>query len=99
MPKRRVWLPSPALLVFVGVVVLVVVIAIPVLLSSQRASNARNASASLKTIASAEADFRANDRDGNKVEDFWTGDVSGLYYVRNADTKLEVKRIEQDAAD
>ena len=46
---------------------------------SQRASNVRSTSASLKTLATAEADFRANDRDGNRVQDFWTGDVSQLY--------------------
>jgi len=39
----------------------------------------RNASASLKTLATAEADFRANDRDGNGVNDYGTGDVYGLY--------------------
>lgn len=33
----------------------------------------------LKTLASAEADFRANDRDGNREQDFWVGDVSGLH--------------------
>jgi type II secretory pathway pseudopilin PulG len=46
---------------------------------AERASNERNASISLKTLSSAEADFRANDRDGNGVQDFWTGDVAGLY--------------------
>jgi hypothetical protein len=46
---------------------------------SQRASNERNASTSLKTLASGEADFRANDRDWNHVNDFWTADVKGLY--------------------
>jgi len=39
----------------------------------------RNASASLKTLATAEADFRANDRDGNRIADYWTGDVFGRY--------------------
>jgi hypothetical protein len=33
----------------------------------------------IKMLSSAEADFRANDRDGNGVQDFWTGDVAGLY--------------------
>src|SRR5947209_1586067 len=28
----------------------------------------------------AEADIRSNDRDGNKVQDFWTADVSGLFH-------------------
>jgi len=32
----------------------------------------------LASIHAAQADFRANDRDGNGVPDFWTGDVAGL---------------------
>ena len=33
----------------------------------------------MKTLSSAEADFRSNERDINTVQDFWTDDVSGLY--------------------
>jgi hypothetical protein len=33
----------------------------------------------LKTLTAAEADFRSNDRDGNGINDFWTGDVAGLH--------------------
>jgi hypothetical protein len=39
----------------------------------------RNASASLRSIAVAQADFRANDRDGNRIADYWRADVAGLY--------------------
>lgn len=39
----------------------------------------RNASTSLKTIASAQADFRANDRDWNHENDYWRSDIAGLY--------------------
>ncbi len=56
-------------------------IGIPGLLQASRASNERNASASLKTLATAEADFRANDRDENKIQDYWTGDVAGLWSI------------------
>jgi hypothetical protein len=42
-------------------------------------SNERTASVTLKTLATAEADFRANDRDANHENDFWVADVSGLY--------------------
>ena len=41
----------------------------------------RNPSTSLKTLASAQADFRANDRDGDGVQQFWRADVSGLYTI------------------
>jgi hypothetical protein len=62
-----------------ALVLLVAGVALPGLLSSTRAANERNAAATLKILASAEADFRGNDRDENKVQDFWTGDVAGLY--------------------
>jgi hypothetical protein len=68
-----------AAIVFVAVGLVASAIAIPGLLSADRASNERSASTRLKTLSSAEADFRANDRDANGVQDFWTGDVSGLY--------------------
>lgn len=42
----------------------------------------RNASTSLKTITSAQADFRANDRDGDGINQFWRGDITGLYVLR-----------------
>jgi hypothetical protein len=44
-----------------------------------RARNERNAGSTLTILSSAEADYRANDRDGNGVLDFWTGDVASLY--------------------
>lgn len=72
------------LMIVIAIIAVIAAIAIPGLLSSQRASNERNASTSLKTITSAQADFRANDRDGNKVNDFWTADVKGLYTMTNA---------------
>ncbi len=43
------------------------------------ASSERNASATLKTLATAQADFRSNDRDNNLVNDFWVADVYSLY--------------------
>ena len=44
-----------------------------------------SASASLKTLASAQADFRANDRDGNRVREYWHGDIAGLYVLKGID--------------
>jgi hypothetical protein len=37
--------------------------------------------ATLKTLATAQADFRENDRDGDKVSQFWRADVAGLYVL------------------
>jgi hypothetical protein len=66
--------------------------------AAEPTANERNASASLKTLASAEADFRGNDRDNNKVNDFWTGDVSGLYTVTPAGSSDSIKLIELSVA-
>ncbi len=86
------------LMIVIAIIAIIAAIAIPGLLSSQRASNERNASASLKTLTSAEADFRSNDRDGNKVNDFWTLDVSGLYGVCPVGSTEMIKLIEISVA-
>jgi hypothetical protein len=59
----------------------IVAVSLPGYLKSIRQRNERRASAGLKTIATAEAEFRSNDRDGNHVNDFWTLDVAGLYAI------------------
>jgi prepilin-type N-terminal cleavage/methylation domain-containing protein len=71
------------LMIVIAIIAIIAAIAIPGLLQSQRASNERSASASLKTATTGEADFRANDRDGNRVADFWTFNVAGLYSMTN----------------
>jgi len=69
------------LMIVIAIIATIAAIAIPGLLQSQRASNERSASASLKTLATANADFRSNDRDSNHVNDYWTRDVRGLFTV------------------
>ncbi len=81
------------LMIVIAIIAIIAAIAIPGLLASQRASNERNASASLKTIATAQADFRANDRDGNKIQDFWTADVAGLYCVKTVDSTSAANKL------
>ena len=71
-------------LIVIVIIAIIAAIAIPGLISSQRSSHERNASTSLKTVCVAQHDFRANDREGNKVNDFWTADVKGLYTMTNA---------------
>lgn len=80
--RRREGFTLIELMIVIAIIAIIAAIAIPGLLQSQRAANERNASASLKTLATAEVDFRSNDRDGNKVTDFWTYDVAGLYMLR-----------------
>jgi hypothetical protein len=74
-------------LVICAILLLVCAVAIPGLMSSRRASNERQASTALKTLTAAEADFRSNDRDWNHVNDFWTGDVKGLYTMTSAEVR------------
>lgn len=77
--------------IIIGVIgILASAIVIPGLAASQRAQNERMASTRLKTLSSAEADFRANDRDENGVHDFWTGDVSGLYSLNVNGRQLQL---------
>jgi hypothetical protein len=63
------------------------------------AANERNAWASLKTLATAEADFRANDRDNNKVNDFWVGDVAGLYTIDGGSGMIKLIEVSIALAD
>jgi prepilin-type N-terminal cleavage/methylation domain-containing protein len=86
------------LMIVIAIIAIIAAIAIPGLLSSQRASNERNASASLKTLTSAQADFRSNDRDGNKVNDFWVADVAGLYGLAPIGSSEMIKLIEVSVA-
>lgn len=71
------------LMIVIAVIAEIAAIAIPGMLSSIRASNERNASSSLKSLATAQADFRSNDRDNHGIQDYWTGDVAGLFCIDN----------------
>jgi hypothetical protein len=64
-----------------------------------KSTNERNASTSLKTLASAQADFRANDRDGNEINDFWVGDVAGLYCIEFKGEAIKLIELSVAAAD
>jgi prepilin-type N-terminal cleavage/methylation domain-containing protein len=82
------------LMIVIAIIAVIAAIAIPGLIQSQRASNERNASASLKTLTAAQADFRANDRDNNKILDYWALDVSGLYSLCPIGSDQPIKLIE-----
>ncbi len=45
----------------------------------ERNANERSMEAAVKSLAAAEAAFRALDADANGIQDFWTGDVAGLF--------------------
>jgi hypothetical protein len=47
--------------------------------ATRRLPERLQASASLRRLTSAEADFRSSDRESSRIVDFWTFDVVGLY--------------------
>jgi hypothetical protein len=53
----------------------------------------------LKTIASAQADFRANDRDWNHQNDYWRADLAGLYAVETGGQAIKLIELSVAAAD
>ena len=69
-----------------GILSVIAAIAIPGLLRARMASNERNASASLKSIVTAEENFKSNDLDRNGVNDYWTADVAGLYCIQDVNS-------------
>ena len=71
-------------IVFGIVLISGVALLLPPLFTSSRVSTEHHSWTALKTLSTAEADFRANDRDWNHVTDFWTGDVKGLYTMTSA---------------
>jgi hypothetical protein len=63
--------------------------------------NERNASIALRVLVSAEEDFKVNDRDWNHIQDFWTGDIAGLYYITTGGQEIHLiprELAEADAA-
>ncbi len=83
------WL-ALGLILFIGAALV-----LPALFSSGRASNDQRPWAILKCLSCAEADFRTNDRDWNHVNDYWTGDVKGLYTM----TSCAVRGATGDSSD
>ncbi len=70
-----------------SLVVVVAALSLSGLFTSGRVSNETQSWTSLKTLSTAEADFRANDRDWNHVNDYWTGDVKSLYTLTSCAIK------------
>lgn len=78
------------LMIVIAIIAIIAAIAIPGLLRARIASNERNASASLKSVVTAEENFRSNDLDRNQVNDYWTANIAGLYCLQVAATSNAV---------
>jgi hypothetical protein len=85
-------------LIPVAILIVTMALSVPAYWTVGRADSERNRAANLKTHASAEADFRGNDRDGNGVQDFWTGDVQGLYAIVPKGGSDRIKLLDLSAA-
>ena len=92
MKMRAVWAILALILLVAGLALL------PPLFQSGRARNERHPWSPLKTLATAQADFRGNDRDGNRVQDFWVRDVAGLYYLKPEGSDERIQLIELSVA-
>jgi hypothetical protein len=68
------------------------------ILVHNKSRNDRSAQISLKTIAAAQADFRAEDRDENNVTDYWVGDVAHLFTMKTKDRPEGIGLIERSIA-
>lgn len=89
------------LLVFgiVVVLALLAVLAVPFILERHHEGGEPRYLGTLRTLATAEADFKTNDRDGNGVEDFWVADVSGLYRIHSKGVPIKLIDPRQALAD
>jgi hypothetical protein len=71
----------------------------PLLSSTGRSSNTRNAAATLATLRWAQHDFSSNDRDANGKNDYWRGDIAGLYALKVGDQPIKLIEISLAGAD
>lgn len=72
------------LMIVVAIIAIIAAIAIPSLLRSRIAANETSCQAALKQIVSTEGVWRQTDSDRNGAQDYWTLDVSGFYYLSDA---------------
>jgi prepilin-type N-terminal cleavage/methylation domain-containing protein len=86
------------LMIVIAIIAILAAIAIPGILAAVRAANERNASASLKQILPVQVNFKTNDLDQNSINDYWTADVAGLFYVRPTGSQSLAQMIELSVA-
>ncbi len=87
------------LMIVIAIIAIIAAIAIPGILSATRSANERNASSSLKSIVSAQLIFKGSDTDNNGLNDFWTADIKGLYFIASGTpTPIPIRMIEVSIA-
>ncbi|HLG43155.1 MAG TPA: prepilin-type N-terminal cleavage/methylation domain-containing protein [Planctomycetota bacterium] len=87
------------LMIVIAIIAIIAAIAIPGILSATRAANERNASGSLKQMGSIEVTFRSSDSDQNTINDFYTADLKGLYFIAiGTPTPVQIRMIEISVA-
>jgi hypothetical protein len=77
----------PELCILLGVFVLAASLVVPGLFIKTRIPFESGAAAKLKVIASAQRDFRDNDRDGSGATRYWRKDIAGLHAIKGKDGK------------
>jgi prepilin-type N-terminal cleavage/methylation domain-containing protein len=70
------------LMIVIAVIAVLAALAVPTILASIRAANERNASGSLKQVSAVQVNLKSSDLDQDGVNNFWTADVAGLYYLQ-----------------
>jgi hypothetical protein len=83
-PQRR---KRIAIACAVSLVALAAAVVLPGLFTSTRSSAESSAVNTLKSVWTAQRDFRDNDFDGNKIHDYWVGDIDGLVSLKGPDGK------------
>lgn len=83
-PQRRRIVNVACALALLG---LALAIFLPGLFTSTRSSSESSAAIQLKVLRDALVEFRHNDRDGNKIADYWVGDIAGLCFMKGPDGK------------
>ena len=86
------------LMIVIAIIAIVAAIAVIGIMKAMRGGNERNVIGSLKLIATAQADFRGNDRDLNQISDFWIDDVRGLYAMDPTSNGLPLRLIDEVVA-
>lgn len=72
------------LMIVIAIIAIIAAIAIPNILGTTMAGNQKSAISGLSGIGSAEDQFKKDDSDGNGVNDYWVGDVRGLYVIKRS---------------